>query len=242
MTEEQDVREIRRIVGLLERTHRIARDATMTGALGGGKDYAARQFNAIVTDLSQRGIVLPGYFPPLSEEASLDEVGIACALLADYLKADLPDERGHEGKGKHGQHGGFNIQIGDIPELKNIGQVIRESLPEWMRAAREGKQPTARPAGPGAENNPAATQGDLGGLRESGAGGVTSSTSLTDVESRLAEVGAKIQVVAEQLRREELPATELQRLANELSRLGREQAQIAQEAASKRALGGHDVV
>jgi hypothetical protein len=234
MSEEQNVQEIRRIVNLLEKTHRIAREASISGALSGGREYVVRQYNAIVANLGERGLVLPAYFPTLGEggaEVTFDEVGIACAQLADYLRADLPEEeRGRHGKG-HGPHGSFSVNVGNLPELKNIGEVIRESLPHWMRAAREGsKEVTTESSGNPTAAHPQGPPSDLGGLRDQSA--------LNDLESRLAEVGAKIQVVAEQMRREELPAAELQRLANELSRLGREQAQMAQEAAARRTLGG----
>jgi hypothetical protein len=203
MSEEQDVRELRRIVGLLEKTHDLARNASMTGALEGGKSYVLQQFNAIVANLAERDIVLPSYFPPLSPEASFDEIGIACAQLAEFLRVDLPkEETVFFGKGRRGPRS-ISVNVGNVPDLKQLGEVIRESMPEWLRGAREKEE--EREADERAEQS--------------------------DVESRLADVSARIQEVAQQMQREDLPSSEMQRLAHELSRLGREQAQIAREAA-----------
>src|SRR5262249_30893558 len=95
--------------------------------------------------------------------------------------------------------------VGNVPDLKQLGEIIRESMPEWLRGARER-------------------------VEECGAG---EHAEQSDVETRLADVSARIQDVAQQMQREGLPSGGMKRLANELSRLGREQAQIAREAARR---------
>ena len=102
----------------------------------------------------------------------------------------------------------MHINVGslkELDELKNIGQIIREHMPEWLR----GKVPGSAEA----EAEPG---------------------SMSEVESRLAEVGAKLQAVAEQLRRGDLSDEQRAELAEQLSQLGQEQARLARQHAMLR--------
>ncbi len=57
---------------------------------------------------------------------------------------------------------------------------------------------------------------------------------LDDVESKIAELGGQMQVLAERLHRNDLSADEVKGLADQLRDLGREQTQLAQEHANAR--------
>lgn len=60
------------------------------------------------------------------------------------------------------------------------------------------------------------------------------SRDLDDVESKLAELGGQMQVLAERLHRNDLSADEVKGLADQLRDLGREQTQLAEEHAAAR--------
>jgi len=119
---DKEQRELRQIIGLLEKSFRIARDASLTGSMAGGKEYILQQYNAIVTSLAERGRVLGSLFPPVTPDASYDAVGVACAQLAEYLKAGLPEEHESHRDRRHGRN--VNI-IGNVGDLKEIGELIR---------------------------------------------------------------------------------------------------------------------
>lgn len=64
----------------------------------------------------------------------MDEVGLASAQLAEYLREGLPEaEQARETAGRAMGHGNIVLNIGGLGE---IGEMIRENLPEWMRGKR----------------------------------------------------------------------------------------------------------
>jgi hypothetical protein len=237
---DKDLREMRQIIGLLEKSFRIARDASMTGSMQGGKEYIQEQYNAIVKNLTERGTLATGFFPPLVADASYDAVGVACAQLAEYLKAGLPEER--EWERERGRRHGKNVNIiGNVGDLKEIGELIRESLPEWMRAAREkreSRERREREDEPGRRNVAWAAAGEpivappsnlgseLGGLRTSTSEPSPAESAAADQEQRRADISARLQEIAEEMRQPGLAPDELQRLASELANLGVEQGRL----------------
>lgn len=213
--------EVRRIRRMLLETARMAKEASLTRSLEKGARTSVLQYNHVLQHLEKLGAVPAGFFAALPEDATLDDVGIASAQVASYLEDD-EDERPRERQ--HGHHSGnVNVSIGglrdlkELKELKELGQIIREQLPDWMR----GRMPEASaPPPPHAPQPPNAAE--------------AGTTHLSELESRLAEVGAKLQTVAEQLRRGDLTDTQRAELADQLSRLGQEQARLAREHATTR--------
>jgi hypothetical protein len=250
---DKELREMRQIIGLLEKSFRIARDASMTGSMQGGKEYILEQYNSIVKNLTERRTLAAGFFPPLSADASYDAVGVACGQLAEYLKAGLPEER--ERERRHGRN--VNI-IGNVGDLKEIGELIRESLPEWMRAAREKREAREareprEPREPREQREhrehrrerveervniawagapepivapPSHLESELSGLKTSPPEPSAEESAAADSEQRRAELSGRIQDIAEEMRHPGLEPEELQRLAGELSRLAQEQARM----------------
>jgi hypothetical protein len=228
MSEEQavNVREIRRIIRVLERLSELAKQASRHGTLRDGQAYAIQQYNAILAALAAQGIEPPSYFPDLTEDAGMGAIGFGSAQLAEYLSEFVEAEsNGSEaGAGAGGEGSFFDRFFGSGGEFQHIGEAVREAIPEWMRERhrwREGSQGApegARTAPPGAarpaEGSPA-----------------------EGLESRLAEVSARMEAIVAQMRRPEAAPEELQRLAAELARLGEEQARIAREAGGARSPG-----
>jgi molybdenum-dependent DNA-binding transcriptional regulator ModE len=203
-------KEIRRIRRLLQKTAEMAEGASLTGSLKQGGRAAALQYNRALQHLEQLGEIPTELFAPLPEDASLDEVGVAANQLAGYLEDEeegsSPATAGGE---SHGSHNNVFIGLGGLKELeqlKGLGQAIRDQMPDWIKNKMGGEveQP-----------------------EENGA-------TLTEVESRLVEVGARLQTVAEQLRRGDLTDGQRAELAEQLSRLGQEQAQLARRHAALR--------
>lgn len=208
--------QVRRIRRMLRATARMAHEATLTGGFEKGARGAALQYNQALQFLESSGEVPPGFFRPMPEETSFEEVGVAAGQLAAYITDEEEGERGPGGKHGHGlgHHNSITITgfsgLKELHELKGLGQLLREHLPEWMRqkATEEREERHTE--------------------EETGA------RSLTEVESRLAEVGAKLQMVAEQLRRGDLGDEQRAELAEQLSRLGKEQAFLARQHAMLR--------
>jgi hypothetical protein len=133
--------ELRRIVRMLEKTAQMAEHASLTGTLAGGQAYAVRSYNSILKHLTDTGEVPAALFPPLPEEASIDEVGIASTQLAGYLQAGLSESvAGAAGKDAGMKLGDGNVFF-NIGSLDEIAATIRENLPEWLRGKRADKEP-----------------------------------------------------------------------------------------------------
>lgn len=60
-------------------------------------------------------------------------------------------------------------------------------------------------------------------------------TNLNDLESRMAELGAQMQVLAEKMHREELSSDEIRKLAEQMRQLGQQQSELAKQHAVVRA-------
>lgn len=206
MSENNTTTEIRKIRNMLRATVRMAKDASMTGSLEEGRRSSVTHYNSAVRHLEGLSAIPQGLFLPLAEDAKFDEVGVAAQQLSSYLEDD--DGEGTEGTRVTGSN---NIFIGlghlkEMKELKEFGQYIRDHMPDWLK---------------GKATKPKDGDGDSGVV-------------ITDVESRLAEVGSKLQAVAEQLRRTDLSDQQRAELADELSQLGQEQAKLLRERAALR--------
>ena len=134
---ESNLPEIRRIRRLLRETVRLAEHASLTGSLDKGGRIAIRQYNHIREHLQEIGAIPEDLFQDLDEdEATFDELGIVCGMLEGYLAED--DEILNEGA-----KSSTKVQVGmvglkELEDLKEIGKVIRESLPDFLRKHAQG--------------------------------------------------------------------------------------------------------
>jgi hypothetical protein len=204
MSENHTTTEVRKIRNMLRETVRMAKDASMTGSLEDGRKSSARHYNSAVRHLESLDAIPSGLFPSLAEDASFDEVGVAAAQLGSYLVDDDDTAETPKVTGSHNVFIGWG-NLKEMKELKEFGQYIRDHMPDWLKGKAKAKE----------------SEGD---------GGVV----ITDVESRLTEVDAKVQTVAEQLRRSDLSDEQHADLAEELGQLVQKQARLARERATLR--------
>jgi len=206
-------KEIKRMIRLLESTAKIAQDASMTGMLEQGQKASIRQYNAILDRLKETEEIPDVLFPPLEEDASFDEVGVACKQLVAYLQEEEEPAKARSRE---------QFRVGDMPiiniggDLKDLGELIRNALPEWMK---KGHIDIFTPEKEPKESKPAEE---------------SETQNLNDLESQMSELGAQLQVMAERLRRESLSPDEIQRLADGMRELGEKHAKLAQRQAAMR--------
>jgi len=139
--------ELRRIVRMLDKTAKLAEHATLTGSLSNGKSYAIRSYNAVVEHLASSTEIPSALFPLLSESASLGDVGIASAQLAEYLRAALPEQqdnllfKGFFTKGELGE-------IADLAREHVLDQVRRRFRERDRHGRAERHEPSPPPPAP----------------------------------------------------------------------------------------------
>jgi hypothetical protein len=161
-TEAQDAQnekaaEVRRLRRLIKDIAELAQHASLTGALQGGASTAARRYNRVVARLEEIGVASPGMFDPLPENTSFDEIGVEATLLAGYLKDDEGPARAGGGNGPASINiiGGTLGDLEGLEELKSLGRMIRENLPDWMRGrAAGGGEGQPGPGAPGGSPPP----------------------------------------------------------------------------------------
>lgn len=206
-------KEIKRMIRMLESTAKMAEHASITGTLKQGQKVSVRQYNAVLDRLRETEEIPDALFPLLEEDTSFDEVGVACKQLAAYLK-----EEEEQAKARSWEQ----LRVGDTPiiniggDLKDLGKLIRDALPEWMKKGHmdsftPGKEP-----------------------KESESAEESETPKLNDLESQMSELGAQLQVMAERLRHESLSPDEIRRLADEMRELGEKHAELAKRQAALR--------
>jgi hypothetical protein len=157
--------ELRRIVRMLDKTAKLAEHATLTGSLSNGKSYAIRSYNAVVEHLASTTEIPPALFPLLSESASLGDVGIASAQLAEYLRAALPEQqdnllfKGFFTKGELGE-------IADLAREHVLDQVRRRFRERDRHGRAERHDPSPPPPAPPPPPPPGRPTGSTAGAPE----------------------------------------------------------------------------
>ncbi len=216
MTEEKEEKEgvqameMQGIIGMLKKTADSAEHLMMIGGQVKGSAAGVRQYNAVLKRLKNFVLADPELFTPLEEDASFADLGIACEQLAAYLEGMT--EAAEPGKAKKAAPqimGPVSIKIGDVGDLGDLGEVIRQAMPSWLKGQMDVKISKAEKKEPKAEMN--------------------------DLESRIAELGAQMQALAERMSREELSGDEIRKLADQMRELGQQQSELAKKHAAIRA-------
>jgi hypothetical protein len=217
MTEEKKkegvpIMEIRGIIRMLKVTAGRAEDLVMTGGPIHGSAAGVRQYNAVLKRISNSTFANPELFIPLEEDASFVDLGIACEQLAAYLGGIT--EAAEPGKAKKAAPqimGPVSIKVGDVGELGDLGEIVRKAIPSWLKGKMDVKVDVSEEE----KKEPEAEMNDL--------------------ESRIAELGAQMQALAERMSREEMSSDEIRKLADQMRELGQQQSELAKKHAAIRA-------
>ena len=227
-TEQEKSKEIRRIFHLVESTAKIAKEATLTGMLKGGEKRCIKQFNNALNRLIEIDIVPEGLFDPLEEEAEFSEVGVACYHLAGFLKSDLDDFE--ISQKKMDKEKIKKIIVGNIGELKDLGEVIRQAMPDFLKDAwKETKKGDSSKTETPPESD-STTQKVVSIEIEEDEEIVNPDSN--SVESQIAELRTQIQALAEQLQEDIVSPEEIRRLTREMRKLGKQQEKLARQRAT----------
>ena len=113
---------------------KMAENSSLTGHLSGGRPRLVALYNGVETGLVAAGVVPSGLFDPLDDErGTMGEVAVAAQQLAAYVEEAFDDAE---------------PQLPDVPrvgrELQDIGDLVREAMPDWMRAEVEDRAEAVR--------------------------------------------------------------------------------------------------
>ena len=118
------MKEVRRILRLLEMTARIIETSAITDQFSGSEERCARQFNNALELLTDLSAVPEGLFEPLEEDdASFGDICFACHQVAAYVKESCADDLVDFEQVKK--------TIGN--ELKDVSEVVRQSMPSFLK-------------------------------------------------------------------------------------------------------------
>ena len=171
-------------------------------------------------------IVPEGLFDPLEEEAEFSEVGVACYHLAGFLKSDLDDFE--ISQKKMDKEKIKKIIVGNLGELKDLGEVIRQAMPDFLKDAwKETKKGDSSKA----ETPPESESTTQEVASKEGDEEIVNPDS-NSVESQIAELRTKIQALAEQLQEDIVSPEEIRRLTREMRKLGKQQEKLARQRAT----------
>ena len=124
------MKEVRRILRLLEMTARIIETSAITDQFSGGEERCARQFNNALELLTDLSAVPDGLFEPLEDdEASFGDICFACHQVAAYVKESCADDFVDFEQVKK--------TIGN--ELKDVSEVVRQSMPSFLKDIWSGQ-------------------------------------------------------------------------------------------------------
>lgn len=207
-----DEKELKTIIQMLGATAKAAEHLRLTGGTEQRSAAGVRQYNAVVKRLRDTGTVPEDLFAPLEEDASFIDLVMCSAQLAAYL-GGLAEEPAAEKRSDTPKiRGPVSINIGDLGNLKDLGEMIRQAMPSWIREQMEVEKPKEE------EEEKKEPEADM-----------------NDLESRIAELGAQMQVLAERMHREELSTDEIRKLAEQMRELGQQQSELAKQHAAIRA-------
>ena len=133
--------ENRRARRLLRALTDLSKESSLTGSLERGARLGIRQYNQLLTHLRDEGVVPEGLFSANyleEDEASFDELGVACILLETYLSDEeaenapmiAPIIRERE----------VRVSRSDPQEMKElheIAELLRDRLPEIREMLHE---------------------------------------------------------------------------------------------------------
>jgi len=211
MTEEKkkegvQMMEVQGIIGMLKKTAERTEHLRITGGPEEGSVAGVRQYNAVLKRISNSAFADPELFTALDEDATFADLGICCEQLAAYLEGVT--EAAEPGKAKKAAPqimGPVSINIADVGDLSDLGEIVRKAIPSMLKGHMDVKVSPEKKE-PEAEMN--------------------------DMESRIADLGAQMQALAERMSREEMSSDKIRKLADQMRELGQQQSELAKKHAA----------
>src|SRR5262245_33475660 len=135
-------KELIKLINVLRRTSRMALQSEWTGGKEDAAVFCTEQYNRVLARLKEIDQGLAKVFEPLPPGSSLTVVAMAARQLAAYYEDELGSSRGF------GRGYGFAFDPKmfkefwekSASEFEDLGEVIRESIDEWMRHKKEESQ------------------------------------------------------------------------------------------------------
>ncbi len=137
-------KEIAKLVNVLRRTSRMALHSEWTGGKEDAARFCVEQYNRVLARLKEIDQGVGTVFEPLPETSSLMVAAMACRQLAAYYEDEVGTGRG-PGWGKAY---GMRFDPDTFKEfwqksardIEDLGEYIRESIEEWIRQRKKGKE------------------------------------------------------------------------------------------------------
>lgn len=117
--EGDQMKEIRQLLRLLEKTAQIIETSAVIDQFPEGEARCARQFNNVLARLSDLDAVPDGLFEPLAADATFGDIGFACHQVTAYVKESCTDD--------------FLDFTQVKNELKDVKEVVRQSMPDFLK-------------------------------------------------------------------------------------------------------------
>jgi len=199
-------KELAGMIKMLGETSSMILEAKMTGVEFTGQKTMVRQYNNFLNGFQKANILPEGIFTSLENDVTVDELWMCYGQLAAYLKGMM--EKSEDEKAEPSHHNVINVGKGT--DVKELGELIRQAMPPWLRKLME-------------EGTTQEKESDDSGI------------DMNDPESRIAELGAQMQVLAERMHRSELSSDEIRKMADQMRQLGQQQAELARKHSTMRA-------
>jgi hypothetical protein len=131
---------------MLKELYSVAENSALTGAFQDGANAATQSYNQILAYVLRQDIDLEGMFPPLPEDSTYDTIAVASRVLRGYVECEIEEAEeseennsevnislGSAGNRIHLSKGNKHINLEDLGTIKDIGKIIRDNLPDFMK-------------------------------------------------------------------------------------------------------------
>jgi hypothetical protein len=149
----KSLKSLKKAKRMLKELYSVVEHASLTGAFRHGGAAAAQGYNQILTFVRSQEMdtELTGMFSPLPEDTSYDTVAVATRLLLGYVEGEIEDAKdndeesdskvnillGNAGSRIHLSKGNKHIDLEDLGTIKDIGKIIRDNLPNFIKIEHE---------------------------------------------------------------------------------------------------------
>jgi hypothetical protein len=141
------IKSLKKAKRMLKELYSVVEHSALTGAFQNGANAATQGYNQILAFIIRQGIDLENMFPPLPEDSSYDTVAVASQVLRGYVEGEIEESEEENGEGNsevnillgsagnriHLSKGNKHINLEDLGTIKDIGKLIRDNLPDFMK-------------------------------------------------------------------------------------------------------------